>query len=149
MKLIAIILVLLSNFVNITGVKTLPIGQVVCVVNVVIMDPGKIFQIITNSTLLATRLLSGSGRTLIEFSQNRYCAIVGEDLPTSSDIINVVAHHKEGATITYSISGGNSERLFSIDEYTGIVKLIAPLDFETTDKTECSSFPKAKLPEVI
>ncbi|XP_066961725.1 neural-cadherin-like [Macrobrachium rosenbergii] len=42
----------------------------------------------------------------------------------------------EGATVKYSISGGNAEALFDIDEFTGVVKLVAPLDFETTDKHE-------------
>ncbi|XP_064077719.1 LOW QUALITY PROTEIN: neural-cadherin-like [Macrobrachium nipponense] len=136
MKLIAVILALLINLNGKLVVKTVQFFHFVCVLNVIIMDPGKIFQIITNSTLLATRLLSGSGRTLIEFSQNRYCAVVREDLPISSDVINVVANHKEGATVKYSISEGNTEGLFDIDEFTGVVKLVAPLDFETTDKHE-------------
>ncbi|XP_066988266.1 putative neural-cadherin 2 [Macrobrachium rosenbergii] len=100
------------------------------------MDPGKIFQIITNSTLLATRLLSGAGRSLIEFTQHRYCATLREDAPTSSDVITVVAFHKEGASIRYSISGGNRDGLFTIDQKTGLITLAAALDYELYDKHE-------------
>ncbi|XP_064105899.1 putative neural-cadherin 2 isoform X2 [Macrobrachium nipponense] len=78
----------------------------------------------------ATRLLSGSGRSMIEFSQNRYCAVVREDAPPSSDVIKVVANHKEGARVQYSISGGNEDGLFSIDGYSGVVTLAASLDHE-------------------
>ncbi|XP_064108251.1 protocadherin Fat 3-like isoform X2 [Macrobrachium nipponense] len=100
------------------------------------MDPGKIFQIITNSTLLATRLLSESGRSLLEFTQHRYCALLREDAPTSSDVITVVAHHKEGASIRYSITGGNRDGLFTIDQKTGLITLAAALDYELYDKHE-------------
>ncbi|XP_064098213.1 neural-cadherin-like [Macrobrachium nipponense] len=100
------------------------------------MDPGKIFQIITNSTLLATRLLSGTGRPLIEFTQHRYCATLREDEPTSSDVITVMASHKEGASVKYSITGGNRDGLFTIDQKTGLITLAATLDYELYDKHE-------------
>ena len=41
-----------------------------------------------------------------------------------------------GATITYSIVAGNSETKFSIDESSGLITLVASLDYETTPKYE-------------
>ncbi|XP_068204751.1 putative neural-cadherin 2 [Palaemon carinicauda] len=111
------------------------------VIYAVRMDPGKIFQIITNSTLLATRLLSGTGRTLLEFTQHRYCAVLREDAPTSSDVIAVVANHKDGASVRYSITGGNRDGLFTIDQKTGLITLAAALDYELYDK---ELLPRAK-----
>ncbi|XP_064116011.1 LOW QUALITY PROTEIN: putative neural-cadherin 2 [Macrobrachium nipponense] len=84
----------------------------------------------------ATRLLSGSGRSLLEFTQHRYCALLREDAPTSSDVITVVAHHEEGASIRYSITGGNRDGLFTIDQKTGLITLAASLDYELYDKHE-------------
>ncbi|XP_064120797.1 uncharacterized protein LOC135225392 [Macrobrachium nipponense] len=101
------------------------------------MDPGKIFQIITNSTLLATRLLSEPGRGFVEFSQSRYCAVVNEATPISGDVITVSAiHSKNGPILRYSILEGNEEGLFKIDEVTGVISLADSLDFERRDKHE-------------
>ncbi|XP_068204753.1 protocadherin Fat 4-like [Palaemon carinicauda] len=85
---------------------------------------------------IATRLLSGTGRTLLEFTQHRYCAVLREDAPTSSDVIAVVANHKDGASVRYSITGGNRDGLFTIDQKTGLITLAAALDYELYDKHE-------------
>ncbi|XP_066984935.1 putative neural-cadherin 2 [Macrobrachium rosenbergii] len=84
----------------------------------------------------ATRLLSGTGRALLEFTQHRYCALLREDAPTSSGVITVMAHHKEGASVRYSITGGNRDGLFTIDQKTGLITLAAALDHELYDKHE-------------
>ncbi|XP_066968094.1 putative neural-cadherin 2 [Macrobrachium rosenbergii] len=100
------------------------------------MDPGKIFQIITNSTLLATRLLSGSGSVPLEFTQPHYCAVLREDAQLAAAVLNVTAIHKEGAAVRYSITGGNRDGLFTIDQSTGLITLAATLDYEVYDKHE-------------
>ncbi|XP_066955765.1 LOW QUALITY PROTEIN: putative neural-cadherin 2 [Macrobrachium rosenbergii] len=100
------------------------------------MDPRKIFQIITNSTLLATRLLSGSGAGPLEFTQPHYCAVLREDAQLAAEVLNVTAIHKQGASVRYSITGGNRDGLFTIDQHTGLITLAATLDYEVYDKHE-------------
>nr|XP_045603729.1 putative neural-cadherin 2 isoform X2 [Procambarus clarkii]XP_045603730.1 putative neural-cadherin 2 isoform X2 [Procambarus clarkii] len=99
------------------------------------MDPGKIFQIITNSTLLATRLLSGAGGPL-QFSEPRYCLVVAEDAPPGLRVTQVTATHKDGVGVRYSITGGNRDGLFTIDQRSGLITLAAPLDYELQPKHE-------------
>ncbi|XP_063887811.1 putative neural-cadherin 2 [Scylla paramamosain] len=98
------------------------------------MDPGRIFQIITNSTLLATRLVSGPGASSLEFSEPRYCAVLPEDTPQAATVLTVAATHAKGAEVRYSITGGNKDGLFTIDQRTGTVTLAAALDFEINNK---------------
>ncbi|XP_066957970.1 putative neural-cadherin 2 isoform X2 [Macrobrachium rosenbergii] len=99
------------------------------------MDPGKIFQIITNSTLLATRLLPGAGGP-IQFSEPRYCALLPEDAPPAVTVAKVTAVHKEGVRVRYRITGGNRDGLFTINRRSGLITLAAPLDFELHPKHE-------------
>nr|XP_045603724.1 putative neural-cadherin 2 isoform X2 [Procambarus clarkii]XP_045603725.1 putative neural-cadherin 2 isoform X2 [Procambarus clarkii] len=99
------------------------------------MDPGKIFQIITNSTLLASRLLSGAGGPL-QFSEPRYCLVVAEDAPPGLRVTQVTATHKDGVGVRYSITGGNRDGLFTIDQRSGLITLAAPLDYELQPKHE-------------
>ncbi|XP_042205044.1 putative neural-cadherin 2, partial [Homarus americanus] len=99
------------------------------------MDPGKIFQIITNSTLLATRLLSGPGGP-VQFSEPRYCLVLAEDAPPGLRVTQVFASHKEGVAVRYSITGGNRDGLFTIDQRSGLITLAAPLDYELQPKHE-------------
>ncbi|CAL4063527.1 unnamed protein product, partial [Meganyctiphanes norvegica] len=98
------------------------------------MDPGKIIQIITNSTLLATRLLQGPRP--LEFSAPRYCIQVIEDARPSTAVTDVTAHHTEGLTVRYSITGGNRDGVFTIDNRTGLISLAGPLDHELNKKHE-------------
>ncbi|XP_071534242.1 putative neural-cadherin 2 [Panulirus ornatus] len=100
------------------------------------MDPGKIFQIITNSTLLATRLLSGSGVGPLEFSESRYCAVLPEDAHLAATVLTVNATHKHGQAVRYSMTGGNKDGLFTIDQHSGVITLAATLDYEIQDKHE-------------
>ncbi|XP_045131274.1 putative neural-cadherin 2 isoform X2 [Portunus trituberculatus] len=99
------------------------------------MDPGKIFQIITNSTLLATRLVSGAGGPL-QFSDPRYCVLLTEDAPPSLKVIQVAATHKDDVAIRFSITGGNRDGLFTIDQRSGLISLAAQLDYERQPKHE-------------
>ncbi|XP_071534241.1 putative neural-cadherin 2 isoform X2 [Panulirus ornatus] len=100
------------------------------------MDPGHIFQIITNSTLLATRLLSGSGVGPLEFSESRYCAVLPEDAHLAATVLTVNATHRNGQAVRYSITGGNKDGLFTIDQHSGVITLAAALDYEIQDKHE-------------
>ncbi|KAK8404802.1 hypothetical protein O3P69_001423 [Scylla paramamosain] len=100
------------------------------------MDPGKIFQIITNSTLLATRLLPANHTPLVEFSSSRYCAAVPEDRPPGGTVTSVIATHRHGAEVRYSITGGNKDGLFTIDQHSGTITLAAILDYEVIDEHE-------------
>ncbi|XP_047499098.1 putative neural-cadherin 2 [Penaeus chinensis] len=100
------------------------------------MDPGKIFQIITNSTLLATRLISGPGVGSLGFTEPRYCAVLAEDAPLAAVVTTVTAIHKYGEEVRYSITGGNRDGLFTIDQHSGTITLAAPLDYELHDRHE-------------
>ncbi|XP_063874461.1 putative neural-cadherin 2 isoform X1 [Scylla paramamosain] len=100
------------------------------------MDPGKIFQIITNSTLLATRLLPGGSASPLHFSSPRYCATLPEDLTLGAVVLTVAASHDHGAEVRYSIAGGNSDGLFSMDERSGTLSLAASLDYELSRRHE-------------
>ncbi|XP_050716089.1 putative neural-cadherin 2 isoform X2 [Eriocheir sinensis] len=100
------------------------------------MDPGKIFQIITNSTLLATRLLPAGHTPLLEFSSPRYCAALPEDRPPGGTVTTVTATHRHGAEVRYSITGGNRDGLFTIDQRKGIITLAAALDYEISNEHE-------------
>ncbi|XP_042869826.1 uncharacterized protein LOC122251773 [Penaeus japonicus] len=100
------------------------------------MDPGKILQIITNSTLLATRLLSGAGNAPLQFSETRYCVSIAEDAPISVSVAVVSATHRLGEVVRYSITGGNNGGLFTIEQHSGLVTLAAPLDHELHQKHE-------------
>ncbi|XP_045139000.1 uncharacterized protein LOC123520620 isoform X2 [Portunus trituberculatus] len=98
------------------------------------MNPGRIFQIITNSTLLATRLLPAGRASPLEFSSPRYCATLAEDRPPGAAVATVTATHKHGVEVRYSITGGNRDGLFTIDQRSGTITLAAALDFELSDR---------------
>ncbi|XP_042231191.1 putative uncharacterized protein DDB_G0291812 [Homarus americanus] len=100
------------------------------------MDPGHIFRIITNSTLLATRLLSTASGGPLEFSAPRYCTLMPEDAPVEATVLTVAATHRHGRAVRYSITGGNRDGLFTIDQHTGVITLAAALDYEIYDKHE-------------
>ncbi|KAK8405865.1 hypothetical protein O3P69_001973 [Scylla paramamosain] len=82
----------------------------------------------------ATRLVSGPGASSLEFSEPRYCAALPEDTPQAATVLTVAATHAKGAEVRYSITGGNKDGLFTIDQRTGTVTLAAALDFEINNK---------------
>ncbi|XP_042875099.1 protocadherin-16-like [Penaeus japonicus] len=84
----------------------------------------------------ATRLLSGSGVAALGFTEPRYCAVLSEDAPLAAVVTTVTAIHKHGETVKYTISGGNKEGLFTIDQTRGTITVAAGLDFELSDKHE-------------
>ncbi|XP_047499040.1 uncharacterized protein LOC125045668 [Penaeus chinensis] len=84
----------------------------------------------------ATRLLSGSGNSPLQFSESRYCVSIAEDTPTSVSVAVVSATHRLGEVVRYSITGGNDEGLFTIEPHSGLLTLAAPLDHELRQKHE-------------
>ncbi|XP_037789241.1 putative neural-cadherin 2 [Penaeus monodon] len=87
-------------------------------------------------SLTATRLLSGSGNSPLQFSESRYCVSIAEDTPTSVSVAVVSATHRLGEVVRYSITGGNDEGLFTIEQHSGLLTLAAPLDHELHQKHE-------------
>ncbi|CAL4064459.1 unnamed protein product, partial [Meganyctiphanes norvegica] len=83
----------------------------------------------------ATRLLSGSGGPL-EFAEPQYCVALPEDTQIGFKVIQVNASHKHGLRVRYSITGGNRDGLFTINQSTGQITLSAQLDHELHRKHE-------------
>ena len=66
------------------------------------------------------------------FTANQDSDTVAEDLAVSTTPIRTfVATGDAGATVTYTITGGNAGNLFAIDGATGALTLASALDFET------------------
>ncbi|XP_071536735.1 putative neural-cadherin 2 isoform X2 [Panulirus ornatus] len=84
----------------------------------------------------ATRLLSGGGSGPLEFSEPRYCALLAEDAQLAANVTTVTATHKQGEEVRYSITGGNRDGLFTIDQRSGTITLAAGLDYELHEKHE-------------
>ncbi|XP_042205728.1 putative neural-cadherin 2 [Homarus americanus] len=82
----------------------------------------------------ATRLLSGSGSGPLEFSEPRYCAVLSEDAQLAATVLAVTATHSQGTAVRYSITGGNKDGLFTIDQHSGVITLAAALDYEAHHK---------------
>ncbi|XP_068219971.1 cadherin-related hmr-1-like [Palaemon carinicauda] len=94
-----------------------------------------LISLILFSLPAATRLLPGGGGP-VQFSEPRYCILLAEDSPPSISVTQVSASHRDGASVRYSITGGNRDGLFTIDQHTGLITLAAPLDFESHPKHE-------------
>ncbi|XP_063887838.1 putative neural-cadherin 2 [Scylla paramamosain] len=96
------------------------------------MNPGSLFTIITNSTLLATRLLSSPSDEMLTFSRTQYCVDIPESSPLASTVIHASAIHHPAHqdTVRYSIPEGNQDGVFTIHRHSGLVSLAAPLDYE-------------------
>ncbi|KAG7163819.1 Neural-cadherin-like 11, partial [Homarus americanus] len=59
-----------------------------------------------------------------------------EDAPVEATVLTVAATHRHGRAVRYSITGGNRDGLFTIDQHTGVITLAAALDYEIYDKHE-------------
>ncbi|XP_045130294.1 putative neural-cadherin 2 isoform X1 [Portunus trituberculatus] len=84
----------------------------------------------------STRLASGPDVSFVEFSQTRYCASLSEDSPHGASVATVFASHSDDEDVRYSITGGNRDGLFTIDQHSGVITLAAALDYEVLDKHE-------------
>lgn len=54
------------------------------------------------NVISATRLLSGQPPDKLSFHSNRYCCLVYEDAPVSTNVIKVTAIHSEGRPLIFS-----------------------------------------------
>uniref|UniRef100_A0A8C1MUD6 FAT atypical cadherin 4 n=1 Tax=Cyprinus carpio TaxID=7962 RepID=A0A8C1MUD6_CYPCA len=76
-----------------------------------------------------------------EFSQNQVTVTVSEGLTVGTAIRTLSARDKDkdkqmNGLVTYNISSGNDDGLFSIHSKTGVLSLAKPLDYETKQKHE-------------
>lgn len=69
------------------------------------------------------------------FSSNLYSATVNEDAAVGASVVDVDATDDDSGTngqIRYTITAGNQERAFTIDENSGLITLSGTLNFEAT-----------------
>ncbi|MCJ8739590.1 hypothetical protein PDJAM_G00048940 [Pangasius djambal] len=76
-----------------------------------------------------------------EFSQSQVTATVSESLTVGTAIRTLSARDKDkdkqmNGLITYDISSGNDDGLFSVNSKTGVLSLAKPLDYEKKQKHE-------------
>ncbi|XP_053363533.1 protocadherin Fat 3a isoform X2 [Clarias gariepinus] len=69
-------------------------------------------------------------RAMPVFDRPFYSVKVSEDVPVFTPILGINASSPEGQNVLYTITHGNPDTLFSIGFDTGIISVIAPLDFE-------------------
>ncbi|XP_053502499.1 protocadherin Fat 3a [Ictalurus furcatus] len=69
-------------------------------------------------------------RAMPVFDRPFYSVKVSEDVPVFSPVLGINASSPEGQDVLYTITHGNADSLFSIGFDTGIISVIAPLDFE-------------------
>ena len=68
------------------------------------------------------------------FDEDSYAFSVGEDAGIGTEVGVVSATDPQGETVTYSITEGNEDGRFAIDDDAGGITLAAALDHETTDE---------------
>ena len=68
------------------------------------------------------------------FAEDPYSFEVSEDAGIETDVGVVSATDPQGETVTYSITEGNDDGKFAIDDAAGAITLAAALDHETTDE---------------
>ena len=66
-----------------------------------------------------------------EFSTSTYAFSVAEDAATSTVVGSVSATDPDEDSVTYSITAGNDNGVFSIDESGGSIAVASPLDYES------------------
>ena len=88
----------------------------------------------SSQTVIEVRVTAGPNLRGPVFGQFLYEASVSEGAPKFSSVVATSARDPEGGPVTYSISGGNDEGHFQIEESTGVVRVMDPLDRERSDK---------------
>ncbi|KAB5550105.1 hypothetical protein PHYPO_G00049870 [Pangasianodon hypophthalmus] len=69
-------------------------------------------------------------RAMPVFDRPFYSVKVSEDVPVFTPVLGINASSPEGQNVLYTITHGNPDSIFSIGFDTGIISVIAPLDFE-------------------
>ncbi|XP_062873349.1 protocadherin Fat 3a isoform X1 [Trichomycterus rosablanca] len=70
-------------------------------------------------------------RAMPVFDRHFYSVKVSEDVPVFTPVLGINASSPDGQSVLYTITHGNPDTLFSIGFDTGIINVIAPLDYET------------------
>ncbi|KAJ7405115.1 Protocadherin Fat 3 [Willisornis vidua] len=65
------------------------------------------------------------------FEKSFYSAEIPENIQLHSPVVHVQANSPEGLKVFYSITGGDPFNQFTINFNTGVINVVAPLDFET------------------
>ncbi|KAM3913383.1 protocadherin-15 [Leptodactylus fuscus] len=119
-------------------------GRVVTRVNLN-EDPSTIFRLVviayddgdpvkSNSTMVIITVLQPS--VIPRFTQDEYRPPpVSESAPIGTTV-TVVTAAALNQTIVYSIVSGNDQGIFAIDNITGVISVIKPLDYENTTSYE-------------
>ncbi|KAL6471960.1 hypothetical protein MHYP_G00206100 [Metynnis hypsauchen] len=71
-------------------------------------------------------------RAMPVFDRPFYSVKVSEDVPVLTPILGINASSPEGQSVLYTITHGDPGTLFSIGFDTGVISVIAPLDYETS-----------------
>lgn len=98
----------------------------------------------SSQTVIEVRVTSGPNLRGPMFGQFLYEASVSEGAPKFSSVVATSARDPEGGPVTYSISGGNDEGHFQIEESTGVVRVMDPLDREKSDEYKLVSVHKRR-----
>ncbi|XP_066522855.1 protocadherin Fat 3a isoform X2 [Hoplias malabaricus] len=70
-------------------------------------------------------------RAMPVFDRPFYSVKVSEDVPVLTPILGINASSPEGQSVLYTITHGDPDNLFSIGFDTGVISVVAPLDYET------------------
>ncbi|KAG9265353.1 protocadherin Fat 3 [Astyanax mexicanus] len=70
-------------------------------------------------------------RAMPVFDRPFYSVKVSEDVPVLTPILGINASSPEGQSVLYTITHGDPGTLFSIGFDTGVISVVAPLDYET------------------
>ncbi|TRY60847.1 hypothetical protein DNTS_021639 [Danionella cerebrum] len=98
------------------------------------------YQVIVFAHDMGTPPLSSSvtfpvtvvNRAMPVFDKTFYSVKVSEDVPVLTPILGINASSPEGQSVLYTITHGNPDVLFSIGFDTGVISVIAALDYETS-----------------
>ncbi|XP_029457597.1 protocadherin-16-like [Rhinatrema bivittatum] len=70
------------------------------------------------------------------FPRSEYSILISESAPVSTEVLRVAAHDSDSipnGLIHYTISSGDQNQLFHINEMSGAIRLLKPLDREAQD----------------
>ncbi|XP_035781928.1 neural-cadherin-like isoform X3 [Anopheles albimanus] len=105
------------------------------------VDPLKIFWVLTNSTYLVTKFIktgiADKNDYPLYFEKVIYEADIDENVELNHNFLNVTAKtHGEASGVRYKISSGNIGNVFAIRNATGALYVAKALDYEKIKKYE-------------